>query len=109
MAKEDMESVKKYLLMGFVLACVVLIVLIWAQGLADSGMTGSGAVQASATLSGTPYSTRTATPERSFTNTPVGETGEDQATTPDVVQGGSAAQTPTPDMTQTWLADQYNG
>ena len=70
MAKENMESVKKILLIGFVLAGTVLILLIWIQGLKDTASSGSLVYQSTEVTGSPMVITRPPNPQDSGVSTP---------------------------------------
>jgi hypothetical protein len=62
MAEKNMETVKKFLLFGFVFAGVLLIGLIWVQGLNDARTSGT-VYQPTQTLNDFRVPTKTPTPQ----------------------------------------------
>ncbi len=103
-----METLKKSLLVGFVLACIVLIVLVWAQGLNDSGSAGTATPQATLTAP-TSTATHTDTPAASPASTATPGAEVTLSVTPGPQSGAKATTAPTPNLTQTWEEDQFNG
>jgi hypothetical protein len=103
-----METVKKALLISFVLAGVVLIVLIWVQGLNVTETSGV-VYQPTQALNNSLASTQTPTPYSTpaGTNSPDQQPG-DQTATPMPGQAQQNNPTQTPNVTQTWVAQGYN-
>jgi hypothetical protein len=103
-----METVKKTLLTSFVIACVLLIVVIWAQGLNDSGISGV-VYQPTQAVNGFPAPTQTPTPYNNPTGTNIpNQQPGDQTATPIPRQEQQNNPTQTPNLTQTWVAQGYN-
>jgi hypothetical protein len=103
-----METVKKTLLISFVIACVLLIVVIWAQGLNDGGISGV-VYQPTQTANDFLATTQTPTPYNNpiGTNIPIQQPG-DQTATPMPGQAQQNNPPQTPNLTQTWVAQGYN-
>jgi hypothetical protein len=102
-----METVKKISLIGFVTVCVLLIVLIWAQGLNSAGISG---VIDQPTQAANDFLTPTKTPtpynNPAGTNIP-NQQLRDQTETPNARQTQPFIPSPTPNLTQTWVAQGY--
>jgi hypothetical protein len=103
-----METVKKALLISFVLTGVLLIVIIWVQGL-NVAETSGVVYQPTQALNNSPASTQTPTPNSipAGTNIPNQQPG-DQTETPIPRQTQQTNPTQTPNVTQTWVAQGYN-
>jgi hypothetical protein len=99
MENKNMETVKKTLLLVFVLTSVVLVLLIWAQGFSDSGTSGSGSFQRSGDESSPIFSS----PTQQLPNIPSGRevsTPGDILQTPAPTAPQAQATTPTPTLSQ---------
>ena len=107
MAEENMENVKKAFLISFVLVGVLLIVLIWVQGL-NVAETSSIVSQPTQALNDSLAPTQTPTPYSipAGTNIPNQQPG-DRTETPTSRQTQQINPTQTPNVTQTWVAQGY--
>lgn len=102
-----METVKKALLIGFVLAGVLLIAVIWVQGLSVSG-SSSAVYQPTQASNDLLARSQTPTPKGApiGTHIPDQQPG-DQTETPMPGQAQQTNPTQTPNLTQTWVAQGY--
>jgi len=116
MAKETIETMKKILLMGFVLIGVSLIIVLWVQGFSDAETSGSGLSGRTATNIGSSFSvTQTAILNDWATNQAASQQPVLSPTgtpTLSMIQSMTGSPVPTqsltPDLTQMWNIDQGN-
>jgi hypothetical protein len=111
MAKEAIETLKKVLLVGFVLLNVALILVVWLQGFTDTGSADAGfsrqpGVPAYATRAS--LLTGTAAPTARPQSTPTSPVKTSSPTRPPAATAASSGSgtAQTPDATQAWLNDQ---
>ncbi|MEJ2598636.1 MAG: hypothetical protein P8Z00_09905, partial [Anaerolineales bacterium] len=105
--EENMETLKRALLISFVLAGVLLIALIWVQGLS---VTGTSATVYQPTQASNDFlaPSQTPTPQGAPIGTRIPDQQyRDQTVTPIVGQTQQYNPTQTPDATQTWIAEGY--
>lgn len=106
-AEEIMETVKKTSLIGFVTACVLFIVIIWAQGLNSAGTSGV-VYKPTQTVNSFQAPTQTPTPYYNPAGTKIpNQPPRDQTETPSTWQTVPLIPSPTPNLTQTWVAQGY--
>lgn len=99
LAKEMMENVKKFLLVGFVLSGIILILLIWAQGLRDTGTSGSVLYQSTQASAEPVLSSQTSIPQVLPTDSGLSAGGQ-QDETPEAEPAGTATPTLSPQEIQ---------
>jgi hypothetical protein len=94
-----MESVKKTLLLFFVLAGVVLVLLIWVQGFSDTGTSGAATLQRDGGAGSPLVSSQTPQPQMSLPGKIV-STPENTVQTPSPAVTRTQSTSPTPTLSQ---------
>jgi len=107
LAKEMMENIKKFLLLGFVLSGIILIILIWAQGLRDAGTSGSVLYQSTQASTEPVLSSQTSTPQALPTDSGLSAGGQ-QDETPEGETKGTATPTLSPQEIQNLTTEEVD-
>ena len=105
-----MEKLKKVLLIGFVFAGVVLVLIVWVQGINDTTSSGA-AYQPSATTTAFMTLIQTKASISIPSGTPIfNQQDHIQTLVPPVspIQQSTPTQIQTPNATQTWIANGYS-